>query len=360
MKSPTRPWFRAAGHSALAVLLIAMLVPMSGCSSIAVFLGWRIRLDSLPVTAVSASLVDARKGAAVNALAPGQSAQLVIVATTQDGKQYPTVGAGKGKVAFDNYTITATTVATTQKGKISLAADPRTTEGKVAHVHIVPTAHPDVVADLDIPIRYDAPFVANFSGADGAQGLDGMDGLDGNAGSDGSPGAVDPTTGIQGPQGPGGRGSDGGRGQDGSDGQDGAAGVALHVWVRLLLVDPSQRLLQVKVDSGKRQAFYLVDPNGGTLKVLDNGGAGGSGGRGGRGGQGGTGGTGDPPGSSGLDGQSGWDGHPGAGGAAGTIAISVDPAAQSFMSCITWINRSGSGRDGPPASVKVEPVGPLW
>ena len=360
MKDPTRPCFFAAGRGALAVLLVAMLVSMSGCSSIAVFLGWRIRLDSLPVTAVSVSLVDARKGSAISALAPGQSAQLLIVATTQDGKQYPTVGVGKGKVAFDNYTITASTVATTPKGKISLAADPRASEGKVAHVHVVPSAHPDVVADLDIPIRYDVPFVANFSGADGAAGMDGMDGLDGSAGSDGTPGTIDPTTGIQGPQGPGGRGSDGGRGQDGSNGQDGAPGAALHVWVRLQSVDTSQRLLQVKVDSGSRQMFYLIDPSGGTLKVLDNGGAGGSGGRGGRGGQGGSGGTGNPPGLSGMDGQSGWDGSAGAGAAAGTIAVSVDPAAQSLMSCISWINRSGNGRDGPPAAVKVEPVGPLW
>lgn len=335
------------------------LLWMSGCSSIAVFLGLRIRLDSLPVTAVSVSLADSH-GSPISALAPGQSARLVIVATTQDGKQYPTVGVGKGKVAFDNYTITATTVQATKKGKVSLSADPRDTEGKVAHVHIVPTAHPDIAADLDIPVRYDVPFVANFDGNDGAAGMDGFAGTDGLDGADGSPGMIDPTTGLPGPQGPGGSGSDGGRGQDGSNGHDGSPGAAVHIWVRLLSADAGQQLLQIKVDGGSRQLFYLVNPHGGALKVLDNGGAGGRGGQGGRGGRGGSGGSGNPPGLSGQDGQSGWDGQPGDGGAAGTIAVSVDPAAQPFMSCLTWTNLSGSGRAGPPAAVTIEPVGPLW
>lgn len=123
--SQPRSCSRWANRSACTVLLVAILVSLSGCSSIAVFLGLRIRLDSLPVSAVSASLVNARGGSAVSALAPGQSARLVIVATS---------------------------------------ADPRVSEGKVAHVHIVVTAHPDIATDLDIPVRYDVPFVAKFSG----------------------------------------------------------------------------------------------------------------------------------------------------------------------------------------------------
>jgi hypothetical protein len=103
--SQPESWPRRATRNGCVVLLVAMLASMLGCSSVAVFLGLRIRLDKLPVTAVSASLANARGGSAINALAPGQSAQLVIVATTQDGKQYPTVGIGKGKVAFDNYTL---------------------------------------------------------------------------------------------------------------------------------------------------------------------------------------------------------------------------------------------------------------
>jgi hypothetical protein len=65
-------------------------------------------------------LVNKRDHSQVSALGPGQSMSLVISATTQDGKQYPTVGVGKGKVAFDNYAIQATIVpeATALRGPL--------------------------------------------------------------------------------------------------------------------------------------------------------------------------------------------------------------------------------------------------
>jgi hypothetical protein len=103
MKASSSRWVCGA-------MLALVLVSMAGCSTIAVFLGLRVRLDSLPVTAASASLVDNRSGSVVSALSPGQSARLVVVASSQDGKQFGTVGAGHGKVAFDNYTIEATVV----------------------------------------------------------------------------------------------------------------------------------------------------------------------------------------------------------------------------------------------------------
>src|ERR1700722_1514879 len=182
--------------------LVFVFVPLAGCSSLAVWLGLRVRLDKLPVTTVSASMVSKRGGPTVSALGPGQSARLVLIATTLDGKQFATVGAGSGKVAFDNYTIEPTIVAVSKRGAVSLSSDPRVSEGKVAHLHIITTAHPEVVTDLDIPVRYDIPFVANFSGSNGSAGSDGTNGLDGSAGSDGSPGSVDPTTGLLGNPGP--------------------------------------------------------------------------------------------------------------------------------------------------------------
>jgi hypothetical protein len=83
------------------VLMARALMATCGCSALAVRPCLRVSLDDLPVTAVSASLHSKRDGSAVSALGPGRSAQLVIVATTQDGKQYATVGLGKGTVAFD-------------------------------------------------------------------------------------------------------------------------------------------------------------------------------------------------------------------------------------------------------------------
>lgn len=341
-------------------LLYVALVSTCACSELAVRLGLRVRLDSLQVTAVAPSLVNKRDGSAITSLGPGQSAQLVIVATTKDGKQYATVGAGRGKVAFDNYNVTATVVQVTKGGKVSLSADPRVSEGRVGHLRIAPVAHADIVADLDIPVHYDIAFVANYSGADGANGIDGINGLDGSPGADGAAGSIDPTTGLVGPQGPGGRGSDGGNGGDGSNGQDGSPAFPVHIWIRLASQSGSSSLLQVKVAGGGRQSLYIVDPNGGSLKVLGNGGAAGRGGSGGRAGRGGSGGQGFPPGMSGFDGRAGSDGRPGSAGAGGTITVSVDPAAQSFLSCITWSNRRGDGAPGPAATVTVEPVAALW
>jgi hypothetical protein len=338
--------------------LVLILVSLAGCSSVAVWLGLRVRLDKVPVTAVSASMVSKAGGPVVSALGPGQSARLVLVASTQDGKQFATVGAGSGKVAFDNYTIESTIVQVSKRGKVSLSSDPRVSEGKIAHLRIIPTAHPDVVAEFDIPVRYDIAFVANFSGADGFSGNDGMPGSDGLSGTDGTPATVDPTTGALGTQGPGGNGSNGGDGGDGSNGQDGAPGGTVHVWVRL--ESGTKPLLQIKAASGARESLYLVDPNGGTLKILANGGSGGRGGTGGAEGRGGSGGSGFPPGSNGLDGRRGFDGQSGTDGAAGTIALSVDPAAQPYLSCINWSNRSGGASAGPAPKITVEPVPALW
>jgi hypothetical protein len=335
-----------------------VLASMVGCSDIAVRLGLRIRLDSVPVTAVSASLVGKGDGSVVSALGPGQSARLVLVATTQAGKQFATVGAGNGKVAFDNYTIQATVVQVSKRGVVSLSSDPRESDGKTAHLRIMPTAHPDFVAELDIPVRYDIPFVANFSGADGANGINGIDGLDGSQGSAGTAPTMDPTTGAIGTPGPGGRGSDGSNGGDGSNGQDGSPGGAVHIWIRLK--SGAEPLLQMKVTSGIRQSLYLVDPNGGSLKIMADGGAGGRRGAGGRAGRGGSGGIGFPNGFDGLDGRPGSDGRDGNDGAAGTINISVDPAAQPFLKCVSWSNHGGRGSPGPAPAIIVEAVPALW
>jgi hypothetical protein len=334
-----------------------LLASLAGCSAVAQFLGLRVRLDKIPVTSLSASLVD-KRGAPVVALGPGQSARLVLTAGAQDGKQYVSVGAGHGKVAFNNYTIESTIATVSKRGTVSLSSDPRVSEDKVAHLHIVPVAHPGVATDLDIPVHYDIAFAVDFSSADGMQGMDGTAGFDGMAGSDGTPAMTDPVTGVIGTPGPGGNGSAGGNGGDGSNGQDGSPGQSVHVWVRI--ESATKPLLQVKVIGGTRQSLYLIDPNGGSLKIAANGGRGGRGGQGGRGGRGGSGGSGFPPGMSGLDGHAGSDGRSGSGGAAGTIAISVDPAAQPFLKCISWSNHSGDGAAGPSPTITVEPVAPLW
>ena len=103
-------------------LLALALVSTLGCSATATRLGLRVRLDSVPVTAVSASLVNKRGGSMVSALGPGQSAQLVVVARTRDEQQFATVGSGHGKVALDNYRIEAAVIQVSKSGTVSLSS----------------------------------------------------------------------------------------------------------------------------------------------------------------------------------------------------------------------------------------------
>jgi hypothetical protein len=348
---------RSFSHWMGIVMLAVTAVGGSGCSALAVRLGLRVPLDTLPVASASASLVSRRDGSKVTALGPGQSARLVIAATTSDGKQFVTVGAGSGKVAFDNYSIEASVVQVSKRGTVSLASDPRVSDGKIGHLRISSMAHPEVVTELDVPARYDLPFVADFSGSSGINGADGTDGIDGMSGAAGTPATVDPTTGVVGNPGTGGSGTNGGNGGDGSNGEAGSPGEDVHAWIRL--ESGPKPLLQIKVSSGsRRQAFYLVDPNGGSLRIVSNGGAGGRGGHGGRAGRGGSGGSGFPNGTSGMDGIPGMDGLSGSDGLAGAITLSVDPAAQPYMKCISWSNQgragTGSGR------TTIEPVAALW
>jgi hypothetical protein len=265
------------------VLVPVILVTLAACSSLEVALGLRVRLDKLPVTSIAASLADKGNPGPVAALAPGTSARLVIVATTQDGKQLVTAGAGHGKVLLDSFIFTPTLVQLGKRGKVTLPADPRISDGKVASIHITTVGHPEVATDLDISVRYDAAFVANFSGSDGSRGFDGTDGLDGLAGADGTSSPPDPNTGLPGPAGPGGNGSSGGNGGDGSDGGDGSPGADVHVYLRLK--PGTDGVLQSKVTAGGRDSYYLIDGHGGSLRVMADGGAGGAGGLGGRAGR---------------------------------------------------------------------------
>ena len=327
-----------------AALLAPSLLALSGCASIEVGLGLRTRLNDVPVTALSASLSFAQ------ALGPGQSARLVIVATTAGGKQLVTVGPGHGDVLFDSFTFDTHIVQVNEKGVVTMPADPRLSDGQTPHLRIKVVGHPDVTADLDVPLRYDVSYTADFSGKAGSNGFDGFDGQSGSRGSDGSIDLSNPSAG--------GRGGDGTNGSDGDDGAPGSPGEAVHVWLRL---QPGPRpLLQARVAGADRERLFLVDPHGGMLAVQADGGSGGRGGRGGRGGEGGNGGSGFPSGFSGNNGRNGFDGHQGSDGAAGTITVSVDPAAQPFLDRLRLSNNSGSGTPGSAPQIQVEAVPPLW
>jgi hypothetical protein len=325
--------------SGAASLALVSVLALNGCASLQVRLGWKVYLDKTPLASIKASLP---KGPGI---APGEKSPLVVAFTESDGKVLMTEGQGQGKVMWKELKITASVVAANQKGIVSLPRDPRASDGKVAHVTITVPSHPDLRADLDIPLRYNYKFTANFSGSMGSSGFNGSDGIDGIGGSMGSLDPNNPSAG-----------GDGSNGSDGSNGQDGGlGGDAPPVQVRVALRSGGHPLLQVSVESAGQQEFYLVDPQGGLLTVTADRGPGGSGGKGGRGGRGGSGGIGSPNGRSGSDGSNGRDGSDGRAGRGGSITVTIDPQASPFVKAIQLSNRGG-----PRPVFRQEPVAPLW
>ena len=200
-------------------------------------------------------------------------------------------------------TVTANVVSVNKKGIVSLPRDPRISDGKMGHVTVTVPSHPTLRSELDVPLRYNYNFLSSFSGSSGTNGFNGTDGMDGMSGSMGS---IDPNN-----PSPGGDGSNGTNGSDGQDGGAGGDAPSIQVRVTLRSGSPSS-LLQVRVfAAGRKDRFYLVDPQGGSLTVKSTGGSGGTGGKGGRGGRGGLGGVGMPSGRNGSDGSNGRDGSDG-------------------------------------------------
>ncbi|HEY3767629.1 MAG TPA: hypothetical protein VGN44_03055 [Candidatus Angelobacter sp.] len=318
---------------------LAAMFALSGCAAIQIKLGSRVDLAKLPVSSIQVSQF---KGPGI---APGKKSSLVVKLTQPDGTVLTSEGKGHGKVLWRDLAVAPSVVTANKKGVVSLASDPRISEGKSPHVTVTVPSHPDLHADLDIPLRYDRAFTATFSGFSGSSGFDGQSGMDGSSGMSGSTDPNNPSAG--------GNGSDGSNGTDGGNGSDGDDGPPVKVLVTLKASD--HPLLQVSVSSGHTENFFLVDPQGGTLTVKSLGGSGGAGGKGGRGGSGGSGGSGSPSGSNGRDGSSGQDGRNGSDGRGGSITVTYDSSAKAYLGALHLLNNFG------PHPVLTEgKVGPLW
>ena len=299
-----------------------------------------MRLDRVAIASLSVTLANG------TSIAPGHTSALIVSVTQPNGEVLQTEGVGKGKVRWSDLSITSNIVKINKDGIVSLIGDPRPSEGKVGHVLVTVPSHPDVQAELDIPITYNAEFTANFSGARGRNGTDGTNGTDGSMGGMGS---IDPKSPSPG--------SNGANGTDGSNGEDGQPGEnALPVQVRITLRrNSAQPLLQVLVANSVQQELFLVDPNGGSITILADGGQGGFGGRGGRGGQGGPGGAGTPPGARGIDGMNGRDGFAAAQGKGALITVHYDPQILPYLDAIHLYSHNG-----PPPIFVQQRIGPLW
>ena len=315
-----------------------------GCTPIQVWMGWRVRLEKTPISALSASLP-------AGGLAPGEKAALVVTVVQPDGAALHTEGSPGGKVLWEDLQISATVAGASPKGQVSIPADPRLSDGRIPHLTITVPSHPELRTELDVPVRYDRGFHADFSGRPGSSGSDGMAGSDGMSGSSGSIDLNNPS--------PGGSGSAGSSGSDGQDG--GPGGDAPTLVVNVAFRAGTHPLLQVSVRGGDRVDRFLVDPRGGYLTVNADGGAGGSGGHGGPGGRGGSGGSGSPSGSNGSDGSSGRDGWSGSPGRGGSITVLYDPSAAPYLGILRLSSQDGNGRPSGRVPVFLEaPMQPLW
>ena len=334
-------------RAALATLLALAAFALSGCETIMVWTGARMRLDDIPLQSIAATMPGN------GGLAPGAKARLSVVATTTDGRTLATVGTGDGKVLLDSYVFDGSLVTVDADGNVRLPADPRLTEGRTPHVRIHAAGQATPVADLDIPIRYDIPYSATYAGRSGFDGLPGLDGMDG---ADGSAGSYDPSSPSAG-----GDGGDGSDGANGADGDDGGDGPDVHVTIALAPGSADTHpLLHVHATASGADRYFIVDPAGGSLTLDVRGGAAGSGGAGGRGGRAGNGGSGQPSGMSGSAGQAGWRGHDGRAGGAGSVSVAVDPAAARYLDRFHFANRDGRGGTGPAPVVTVGPVPAPW
>ena len=217
MRMTTTAPLRRRGNGAGLLISIVSLLTLSGCASVQVHLGMKVYLDKTPLASMSASLPNGL------AIRPGQKSPLVVTFAQSEGKTLQTEGAGHGKVMWKDLQVTATVVTVNQKGVLALPGDPRISDGKVPHVTITVPSHPELRADLDIPVRYDEKYTANFSGSTGMSGNNGLDGMNGASGSTGSMDPNNPS--------PGGNGSDGTNGSDGQDGGPGGNAPPVHVRV---------------------------------------------------------------------------------------------------------------------------------
>src|SRR5438270_4669 len=174
--------------SALTIFLpIAAMLALSGCAGLQLKLGMKVNLEKIPIASIQASQPN---GAGI---APGDKSPLVVTIIEPDGKTLVTEGKGKGKVRWQDLTVASTVASATKKGVLTLPRDPRISDGQLPHVTVTVPSHPDVRAELDVPLRYDRNYKASFSSASGSpNGSDGSNGSDGRSGFTGSSGKGGP------------------------------------------------------------------------------------------------------------------------------------------------------------------------
>lgn len=165
--------------SAFLALLPAAL--LAGCTALKVKMGTRMNIAALPLTSMDVRLADGR------GVAPGKKGRLIATFTAPGNKVWRTEGAGGGAIMWRDLNVSSTVVSANTGGEVSLPSDPRLSDGRTGHVVVTVPSHAELRAELNVPLRYDQRYYADFSGFNGADGTNGINGTDGMRGSDGNP-----------------------------------------------------------------------------------------------------------------------------------------------------------------------------
>jgi uncharacterized membrane protein YgcG len=235
---------------------------------------------------------------------PGQRADLVVRVKLEDGKEYVTEGKARGNIDWSNFEVSSDKIEVGRKGAFFFPEDPRAYSEGYPLIRLQTAGHPDRNTQVEVPIRFDCDYVADFSGRDGRDGPDGPDGEEATQ----EHGAT--------------------RGQDGTSGTPGTSADSVQLWVGLIRAADGVAFLQARargVNSGVEH-LYWVDTRGGRLTVLARGGSGGNGGNGGKPAKGTA---------------AGGGGNGGDAGSGGDVQVVMSPEAAEFAKLVRYETAAG-------------------
>lgn len=275
-------------------LIVVFFALFSGCSS-----------SKLPVTQTSFRYD-------VNvARYPGSTVAIGFILTYSNGKMKMTKGLLQGTVAWKNYSLMVEG-GSFHNGKIKILDDPRLIKDNKLIIMVRYNGMAVPNGTFEIPLDYRGKYVVSYSGR---SGRDGNNGSVGRSSYDGN----------------------GENGYDGYPGENGERGEVVSIYADTISVRGLEMLKVATVGEYGRIERFIINPNGGSLNVISNGGSGGKGGDGGMGGDGG---------GSGRGGDGGNGNNGGNGGAAGSFKLYISSAAEKYKYLIVMINNPGAGGRG--------------
>lgn len=277
------------------------------------------------------------KSKAVAGIGLGQAIETGIIVKTDKNKEYRTPGFPEEgsfrTIAWDQFGVEVEG-GTFADGKVIISSNFADIKQHEVKVKAYLLKNPELKSELVLHLDYKGEMLADFSGTAGKPGRNGQSGQRGDNGSS----STSPR--------------DGGNGGQGGNGGDGAQGQDIEVFAKIK-PDPilKKDLLEVRVKSKTTgvEQVYLVDPDGGKLKVSTDGGRGGSGGTGGYGGPGGSNSYSK---TSGNGGNAGFAGNGGNGARGGSITVYLDPGTDKIPAgTLTFSNEGGAGGNRGQAGV---------